>query len=71
VKATDGAALWKNGVISATAADGTTEGAERPGDNDDKEGVVPRNGVPESEALELAPAALTAIPAMPAEGTDM
>jgi len=51
---------------------GTTEGADNDGDNDSDGnvfGIVPKNGIPGSEGLELAPAALTADgPA--AEGTE-
>jgi len=60
-----GAALRETGVMK-----GTTEGAEREGDNDKKdiEGVVPKTGMPVCEGLDLAPAA----PNRPdAEGTEM
>ncbi|MBI2386448.1 MAG: hypothetical protein HYV14_10595 [Elusimicrobia bacterium] len=65
--ATDGAIPGETGC-----ALGTTEGADKDGDNDNDGnvfGIVPKTGIPGSEGLELAPAALTAEGAA-AEGTE-
>lgn len=68
--ATDGVARWETGIVLGTTAGAARDG-DRNKDGDDRDdnelGVVPKTGIPVSEALELAPAALE----IPDEGTEI
>lgn len=68
ITATDGAARWETGIVLGTM-DGAANDGDKIKDGDDRDdnewGVVPKTGIPASEALELAPAAIE----RPAGGT--